>query len=407
MIKQLNENALLRRFHSYLSEGLKVQDAVEMMLDEADMTVEKVLAVQDVLIPEIIILFAEKYDQLTNVYDYDSIDDDINLIFETFLRFEGLDDSNLDLASQLAAAINTAAMYDDDGNEDADDSDDPESDEDENDVVFKGQEEWGELSDEERQDKVKAFLRKLARVGADARDMNPFLKSLDVGPNPYGVSYTNMTKTFDREENRFGHSNELGNWASPNESIFFPNSSGQGHDEFHKAHPLHKTLEKFGYRYSHSTPVTQRDNSVLHHHTWVHASGHHHVGAYEGDTKFSTKTSSSSGHVFSGIGVHALERHLASKAKRYKLQTNESSVPHVPMLESLLSGQDKVQMYARWMAKNEPKTFGVADSCEPNSQIKDLLEAEKLKAKSDKIFNRDGKDRSDWSLFDQRSGQPK
>jgi hypothetical protein len=407
MIKQLNENALLHRFHSYLSEGLKIQDAVEMMLNEADMTVEKVLAVQDVLIPEIVILFAEKYDQLTNVYDYDSIDDDINLIFESFLRFEGLDDSNLDLASQLAAAINTAAMYDDDGNEDADDTDDSESDEDDNDVVFKGQEEWVELSDEERQKKVKTFLRKLARVGADARDINPFLKSLDVGPNPYGVSYTNMTKTFDREKNRFGHSNELGNWASPNESIFFPNSSGQGFDEFHKAHPLHKTLEKFGYRYSHTTPVTQRDSSLLHHHTWVHASGHHHVGAYEGDTRFSTKTSSSSGHVFSGIGVHALERHLASKAKRYKLQNNES-LPNTKIQEGLLdpAAHERVAKYAAWMEKNPATAFGVHGSYAVENPAKDLIEAQKLRGKQDKLFNY-GKDKTDWSLLDIRSGKPK
>jgi len=165
------------------------------------------------------------------------------------------------------------------------------------------------------------------------------LKNLNVGdqPDPFGNKAVDGVKVFDHEANRFGHSNE---------AIQFPNLFHQDHED-PRSHPLHQTLVDHGYSYSHTTPVSQRDGSTHNHHQWVHRSGHL-IGAYAGDTKWSAKVSSPSGHTWEGIGTKALEKHLTNKAKRYR---NESqALPQTDILENLLSGHDKVNRYAAWMA---------------------------------------------------------
>jgi hypothetical protein len=342
---------------------------------------------QDIIVPEIVAQFATKFDDLDNRYDYDPSDDNLNDIFETFCKFEGLSET---LASAVATRINTAAAQDQD---DEDDDNEP---------VFKSKD-WARLSDDERKAKVKAFLKKLASVGADARDLKPFLKDLNIGDHedPYGNKFR-VTKTFDRQANRYGH--------SPNESISegtisFPNVFNQGHDDDHRNHPLNVIAKRYGFQYSHTTPVTQKNGGVLHHHTWVHPAGHK-IGAYANDTKWNSKVSSSSGHVWTGIGTKALDQHLANKAKRYKQQNNESSLPHTDILESILdpASQDRVRAYAQWMNQNPQTSFG--HLVEADSPAKDLKEAWANKAKADKTFGQ-GKDQTDWHFFDYRSGKPK
>jgi hypothetical protein len=167
------------------------------------------------------------------------------------------------IGMSAAATINNHAAAEDD-DEDEDDED--------NEAVFKPND-WDELSDDERQAKVKAFLRKIAKVHLDARDQKPFLKNLNIGDqsNPWGIKVAGQVKTFDRVAHRYGH--------SPNEStIRFPNVLNQGHDEDHRNHPLHKIAQKRGFQYSHTTPVTQHDRSVQHHHTWQNSAGHQ-IGA--------------------------------------------------------------------------------------------------------------------------------
>jgi hypothetical protein len=96
-----------------------------------------------------------------------------------------------------------------------------------------------------------------------------------------------------------------------------PNSSGQGYDRDHVSHPLHATITKHGYSYSHSTPIHQRDGGVYHHHTY--ARGEHKVGVSSSDpSKWETAVSSASGHRTRGVGASTLDKHLASKNKRYK-----------------------------------------------------------------------------------------
>jgi hypothetical protein len=131
-------------------------------------------------------------------------------------------------------------------------------------------------------------------------------------------------------------------------------------------------------------------------------------GSYEGSIEFSSKTSAASGHVFQGVGKIALEKHLASKAKRYKLQNNQQTLPNTKITESLLDPQtEKIQWYKRYMNVYPESCFGVPNaSYRPESAAKDLMEAAKLREKHEKIFGQ-GKHSSEYSLFDQRSGRPK
>jgi hypothetical protein len=102
-----------------------------------------------------------------------------------------------------------------------------------------------------------------------------------------------------------------------------------------------------------------------------------------------------------------LDKHLRSKAKRYKLQNNVSKqLPTTPILESLLDPESigKVQRYADWMNKHPAKTFG--HQIEQTSQADELRKTWKMKEEAEKKFGL-GKTPPDWSLFDIRSGKPR
>lgn len=113
------------------------------------------------------------------------------------------------------------------------------------------------------------------------------------------------------------------------EAINNPNTSGQGHDEDHKNHPLHGTLEKHGYSYSHSTPI-KRDHYIAAGgefkqapsyvaHSYFHGDADHCCSVNSDSYKWHTKTSPASGRVTSGEGAITLDRHLKGKAKRFAL----------------------------------------------------------------------------------------
>jgi hypothetical protein len=153
---ELNEAEILHRFHEYLEELNNAQAATEALLDDCrdpDMNVASCLYVlENIIVPEIMLSFAERFLELDNCYDYDPSEDSLNSILEIFCAKEKLDS---DLQNTLATAINEAAAQDED-----------DEDEDDNDVVFKPgtqrpykQPEWTELSDEEKQAKVKRFLK--------------------------------------------------------------------------------------------------------------------------------------------------------------------------------------------------------------------------------------------------------
>jgi hypothetical protein len=72
------------------------------------------------------------------------------------------------------------------------------------------------------------------------------------------------------------------------ESIVNANSSGQGYDEDHAEHPLHRCCVQHGFGYSHSTPVHMKNGDVKIHHTW--SNGEHKVGAVEGSNHWTSKT---------------------------------------------------------------------------------------------------------------------
>jgi F0F1-type ATP synthase delta subunit len=115
---QINEDAVINRFYSYIEEGLNIQDAVEKIVedfrDDED-AVEQTLDVKNILILEIAKLFADKYDSMTNCYDYASDEDNLNSIFQTFVSAEGLTEK---FSNLLAATINTAAALDEENDDD-------------------------------------------------------------------------------------------------------------------------------------------------------------------------------------------------------------------------------------------------------------------------------------------------
>jgi hypothetical protein len=84
------------------------------------------VAVAECLLPEIAIRFANKYNEMTELYDDDP---DVNSIFETFCNFEGL---SPDLANVVAITINeeaAALLHEDE------------------DIVFSSADDWKKLSD--------------------------------------------------------------------------------------------------------------------------------------------------------------------------------------------------------------------------------------------------------------------
>ena len=153
--------------------------------------------------------------------------------------------------------------------------------------------------------------------------------------------------------------------------------------------------------------MQQADGSIRHHHTWTNPTGHQ-IGAYAGDTKWSSKVSASSGRVWHGIGTIALDKHLQNKAKRYHHQNNESALPKTTIMESLsdTERQDNGQRYAEWMKQNPATAFGHRGTYAVESPVKDLFEAARLREEHDKRFNQ-GKEPREWGLFDFRSGKPK
>jgi hypothetical protein len=109
------------------------------------------------------------------------------------------------------------------------------------------------------------------------------------------------------------------------EAIGNPNNSGQGHDPEHKNHPLHKTLQKHGYEYSHSTPIKRelyvsvadegRKPTEFTSHAYCHPETGHRVGC-DSDT-YCWHSHGKGGHMKHGDGAITLARHL--KARQAKL----------------------------------------------------------------------------------------
>ena len=104
------------------------------------------------------------------------------------------------------------------------------------------------------------------------------------------------------------------------EAIDRPNSSGQGYDDDYMHNPYHGVIRKYGYEYSHSTPVTHGAEKLIHH---TYKQGDHNVSVW--GNKWSTSTGGGSGRMFTGGHPNTdraagdLERHLRDKARRYGL----------------------------------------------------------------------------------------
>jgi hypothetical protein len=172
-MSNINEDAVLGQFNYYRQElNLNVQEAAEQLLedciDEEDMSDEDLEYVVETLIPEIIVLFAETYDSMTNCYDYSDDEDDLTQIFETWAKFEGLSEN---LQNEIADTIDEFVKHNDpDNDQDGDGKDEDGDGQSETaDFIFKDNE-WNRLSDSERQAKIKRFLKKLATAHLDMKN---------------------------------------------------------------------------------------------------------------------------------------------------------------------------------------------------------------------------------------------
>lgn len=98
-------------------------------------------------------------------------------------------------------------------------------------------------------------------------------------------------------------------------TIQLPNSSGQGFCQLHESAANHWVAVKFGYTYSHSTPITRQDGSTYLLHTYRH--GEHTLSFSTTGCQWTTSVSTASGRCCQGERQDALIRHLASKRRRY------------------------------------------------------------------------------------------
>jgi hypothetical protein len=269
-MNSINESEVVNRFEIYL-EDANIHTAASMIVDDCEGLSEEEIehVLENIIVPTIMMKFAKKYADLNELYGYEHSPTEV---WSTFTEFEGINETGL--ANIVVQAINEGAAADSDNDSDGEDSNDDwdatdwgnadvddEVDIEDDDVVY-SVDDWKNLSADERQNKVRLFLKKLARVGNDAKNMRPFLKNLNVGhkQNYLGVKYGDATKVFDRGANHYGH--------DANESILFPSSDGTGHDDEAQWHPLHPTLLKHGYKYHFTTPVPQPNGNVWHHNVW-------------------------------------------------------------------------------------------------------------------------------------------
>jgi hypothetical protein len=189
----LDANAVLSFFHSCLHNGRTINGVLSAILSDpvVDSFTEQEsdYLVYGILIPEMILEFAGRFSVLTE----EESETDIDATFEAWAESEGL---SRELSNLIATIINetTEAATKDEEN-DAGDS------------VF-SVDDWKNLSDEQRAEKVKIFLRCLAGVHDDARQNRPFIKSLKHSRDIHDNDYLGGVKAFDREKNRFGRNND-------------------------------------------------------------------------------------------------------------------------------------------------------------------------------------------------------
>jgi len=152
------------------------------------------------------------------------------------------------------------------------------------------------------------------------------------------------------------------------EAISRPNTSGQGYDDDYMHNPYHGVIRKYGYEYSHSTPVTHGNEKITHH---TYKQGTHNVSVW--GNNWSTSTGTASGRQFSGGHPNTaraegdLERHLRDKARRYGL-TEDVFGGAI----SVMSGWDKCdkcEKTANWRGKDPKTGIVLASACYAHKDV--------------------------------------
>jgi hypothetical protein len=318
----LHEQAILEYYSDLLNE-MKIGHAIGTILDDGQFTeAEAEQVFGEILLPRIVVAFADKYESLT-----DDDGSDLNNIFEAFLQFEHIPQ---ELGNVIAATINELTKEEDE------------------DAGVMSVSDWETLSDKERILKVKALLRAIANSGENARDIAPFIKS-GVGnrPDPYGNEWGKNVKVFDREGNHFGHGPE--NQTTPKGSHSYLQTVDESVSRKHfietanTIRAIEDPKERQRFADTHAE-IFSKQNPRFDHARFHAACG----------TKFSGKT---------------IKEHR--------------SLPNLPITEQLFNptSASKVERYAAWMEKNP--NFFKNNSDSPKEA---LIEAGKLRAEHNKRF---------------------
>jgi hypothetical protein len=185
-------------------------------------------------------------------------------------------------------------------------------------------------------------------------------KFLAHDPGTYPFNIKKSVKAFDRASNRFGY-----NTSDQDEAGVAP-------EDHPDNHALASVLAKHGYEIDETIPVDTDDDEVRLHHTWINQAGHL-VHAYADDDAFRSKTSATSGHSFVGKGSDELDQHLANRARRYKIQNNESKqIPNTDLMENLLKPEatDQVQGYLDYINRQPASWSSMSEKTSPAQELK-------------------------------------
>lgn len=169
-----------------------------------------------------------------------------------------------------------------------------------------------------RSGRLKIVLKANREVGYCHRKGNtgPWTIYKDIGENAKQVAKDVITKDLLKAvKQAFGDESLV----EAEGGIQNPNSSGQGTDPNHTKHHLNRVVTKYGYQYSHTTPVKSLSGSTYLHDTYKR--GTHNVSLMRDQSRpldrWETSVSTASGTKQTGMGMQKLDAHLQSKSRRY------------------------------------------------------------------------------------------
>lgn len=98
-----------------------------------------------------------------------------------------------------------------------------------------------------------------------------------------------------------------------------PNSCGQGYDPTHCDHPYHGVITKYGWVYSHTTPIRGLDGRRYYHHTYKYPTTEWYIGvSCRNDGRYIIAASTPSRGRHTVLGDTRLEGYLKRKSAQLR-----------------------------------------------------------------------------------------